>query len=466
MKTKICNLSIIILTVLSLVVATKPCYAYYGEGGVMASTGTKVALGAIGVLGGIAGLALAFSGGGNSSDSITPIAPIAPEAPVITKIYPVAGPISGGTNVTIQGTGFTNASTVKFGNISATKVTYNSATSITATSPGVTSVGSVNLTVTTLGGTSAALAYTYNQNAGIISGDSKGKMYLDGESIGSSSYTSISSVIADYFGNIYAGGIFSNSPLVSQIKKGTNNWDIYMMIGLYGYLKIKSMETDVRNNIYVGYASGQVWVKGPDFTIRKLGNSLDGSVNALTVHEVDENNTSLYAGTDNGKIWVYNTKGVISSDWEEVSLNSVLDNSSVNTLTVDKNGILYAGNSNGNVYSYSESVWTNLSSPSSGFSSVNTLVPISSPNQNLYLCAGLSDNKVVCRGDSGTWRELGKQTPLPGSVLTLAAEPLYGDLYAGSNNTVYKYNIVNDRWDTYFTVQSDAIITSIDNYIY
>jgi hypothetical protein len=67
--------------------------------------------------------------------------------PVVTKVSPKKGPGTGGTSVTIEGSGFDAASTVSFGASAASSVTFNSATSITAVSPPGT--GNVEVTVTT-----------------------------------------------------------------------------------------------------------------------------------------------------------------------------------------------------------------------------------------------------------------------------------------------------------------------------
>ncbi|WP_124983141.1 putative Ig domain-containing protein [Ralstonia solanacearum] len=83
--------------------------------------------------------------------------------PTVTGISPSSGSTSGGTSVTVTGTGFTGATAVKFGSTNASSFTVNSATSITATSP-AGSAGTVDLTVTTSGGTSATSAadhFTY-----------------------------------------------------------------------------------------------------------------------------------------------------------------------------------------------------------------------------------------------------------------------------------------------------------------
>ena len=82
--------------------------------------------------------------------------------PSVTSLAPSSGPSTGGTSVTVTGTGFTGASAVNFGTTAATSFTVNSATSITATSP--PAAGTVDVTVTTPSGTSATSAadqFTY-----------------------------------------------------------------------------------------------------------------------------------------------------------------------------------------------------------------------------------------------------------------------------------------------------------------
>jgi hypothetical protein len=83
--------------------------------------------------------------------------------PAITGISPTSGPTSGGTTVTITGTGLSAASSVSFGASAATGLRVDSDTQITATAP-AGSAGTVDVTVTTPGGASspgAADRYTY-----------------------------------------------------------------------------------------------------------------------------------------------------------------------------------------------------------------------------------------------------------------------------------------------------------------
>jgi hypothetical protein len=84
-----------------------------------------------------------------------------PAPPTVTGINPARGPDTGGTDVTINGTGFTGATGVSFGGTGAEKYTVVSDTEITATSPASSVDGSVDVTVTTSAGTSAPVQFSY-----------------------------------------------------------------------------------------------------------------------------------------------------------------------------------------------------------------------------------------------------------------------------------------------------------------
>ncbi|MBT0770667.1 IPT/TIG domain-containing protein [Kineosporia sp. J2-2] len=77
--------------------------------------------------------------------------------PVVNVVQPGAGPLGGGTTVTLTGTGFTDVTAVRFGTTPATSFTVNGDTSITAVAP-AHAAGSVDVTVTSPGGTSATSA--------------------------------------------------------------------------------------------------------------------------------------------------------------------------------------------------------------------------------------------------------------------------------------------------------------------
>jgi|GEM_PF-1054709 len=87
------------------------------------------------------------------ADEFTYIAPL----PAVTGLTPALGPMAGGTNITLTGSGFIGATNVRFGTASATNLTVNSDANITVTSPAHTA-GATDVTVTTAGGTSISSA--------------------------------------------------------------------------------------------------------------------------------------------------------------------------------------------------------------------------------------------------------------------------------------------------------------------
>jgi hypothetical protein len=74
--------------------------------------------------------------------------------PIVSKVSPSTGFTTGGTSVTITGSGFTGATAVHFGSVAASAVSVVSDTSITATAP-AKAAGTVDVTVVTPHGTSA-----------------------------------------------------------------------------------------------------------------------------------------------------------------------------------------------------------------------------------------------------------------------------------------------------------------------
>ena len=94
-----------------------------------------------------------------STGGSSPISP--PDAftydapPTVSATSPNAGPVGGGTSVTITGTNFVQGSTVSFGAQPASNISVLSTTSISATSPASASASVVDVTVTTPGGQSS-----------------------------------------------------------------------------------------------------------------------------------------------------------------------------------------------------------------------------------------------------------------------------------------------------------------------
>jgi hypothetical protein len=105
-------------------------------------------------------VAVMITAAGGTATAAEPFTYVA--APVITGLNPNAGPVGGGTVVTITGSGFAGTATVAFGANQATGVTVVNSTTITAEAPAsTTGLGPVNVAVTDPGGPSGNLTYTY-----------------------------------------------------------------------------------------------------------------------------------------------------------------------------------------------------------------------------------------------------------------------------------------------------------------
>jgi len=84
--------------------------------------------------------------------------------PTVTSISPSSGRISGGTTVTITGTGLTGTTSVTFSGVNAQSFTVVNDTTITAVTPAVLQAFSASVVVTTPGGT-ASTTYQYSTTA-------------------------------------------------------------------------------------------------------------------------------------------------------------------------------------------------------------------------------------------------------------------------------------------------------------
>jgi hypothetical protein len=85
----------------------------------------------------------------------------------ISQVTPLAGPLAGGTSVTVTGQGFTGATAVSFGTLAAASFTVDADGQVTAVTPAGTALGAVDVTVTAPQGTAVAKgAFSYVDAAG------------------------------------------------------------------------------------------------------------------------------------------------------------------------------------------------------------------------------------------------------------------------------------------------------------
>lgn len=137
-------------------------------------------------------------------------------APVVSSLSTTSGSTSGGTSVTITGTGFGQVSAVMFGGLMASSYTVNSGTSITAISPSHAS-GTVDITVVTAMGSSSANLndrFSYQTSGGVatVTNVSPGSETTSGGDTITIIGTNFTGVTAVSFGGTSATNYTVNSP--------------------------------------------------------------------------------------------------------------------------------------------------------------------------------------------------------------------------------------------------------------
>ncbi|TSB32067.1 IPT/TIG domain-containing protein [Streptomyces benahoarensis] len=90
-------------------------------------------------------------------------------APFASRISPTAGPLAGGTAVTITGVNLFTTNAVAFGGVPATSFAVVSDSQVTAVSPAGAVAGTVQVKVTTAGGVTVGLSFSYD-NPPTVSG--------------------------------------------------------------------------------------------------------------------------------------------------------------------------------------------------------------------------------------------------------------------------------------------------------
>jgi len=119
----------------------------------------------------VAGLAITIAG--CSSDSSLSL-PTAASTVSVGVVLPASGPTSGGTRVTINGTGFGSGATVVFGGIPATNIVVVNSATVVVDAP-IHATGPVDVVVTNTNGQSGRSARAYTYGAADLQGNWSGR---------------------------------------------------------------------------------------------------------------------------------------------------------------------------------------------------------------------------------------------------------------------------------------------------
>ena len=202
-----------------------------------------------------------------------------PSPPTVAGVIPSSGPTSGGTTVTITGTGFTGATAVNFGPSTSTSFTVDSSgTSITAISP-PGAPGTVSVSVTTPGGTSptaGAGVFTYIA-APTVTGVSPGSGPDSGGTAVTITGTGFTGATAANFGSASATGVnvLDDSTITATAPPGSAGTVDVTVIGPAG----TSAATSADSFTYVAASAPSVTTKASATPTSSTAGTLGASVN-------------------------------------------------------------------------------------------------------------------------------------------------------------------------------------------
>lgn len=339
------------------------------------------------------------------------------------------------------------------------------------------------------GGFGAGKVFKYNSSLGywtILSGSGAGGS-LDG--------SGVNAIIMDSNNNLYAGTNAGN------VYKYINNvwnlmaWNLNQPIG--------ALALDASNNLYAGtnngtdtgngvfkYVSG-AWVSlgSPDGTgIQSIAINSSGSIYAATAGYINSDDPPPVV-ISYGEVYKYNT----GTTWTTISAfnDGTADNNNVSVNSIVVNGSnLYAGTATGKVYKYETGTsWTSLGTPDTSSGAQITSMMLN--GSNVYAGSNNDNyNGQVYLYDTGTtWNSIGALNNggissiiisnnklytsttnsggspegmvyayttnawLPIGTGALDGTPVYstcisssGNLYAGTQNNVFKYLAGNQLW--------------------
>lgn len=153
--------STVTITGTGLATATNVAFGANNATPTVASDSSISAVVPAGIAAGSVGVSVTTAGGTNNGFSYTYV-----DAPTVTTISPAAGPTSGGTAVTIDGTGLATTETVTVGGVIAPFGVIDGGTLSVVTPPGA--AGAADVVVTTTGGSATATdGFTYVAGPGI-----------------------------------------------------------------------------------------------------------------------------------------------------------------------------------------------------------------------------------------------------------------------------------------------------------
>lgn len=257
--------------------------------------------------------------------------------------------------------------------------------------------------------------------------------------MGSTLSQSIGALALDASNNLYAGT--NNGSDVGEVFKYISG--VWTSLGSPDSTGIQSIAINSSGSIYAATAGnggdGQVYQHSNGTTWNTISAFNEGSVNAVVV-----NGSNLYAGTNSGKVHKYNGTG---TSWTSLGTPDTSSGAQITSMMLNGSNV-YAGsnndNNNGQVYLYDTgTTWNSIGALNNG--GISSIV-IS--NNKLYTSttnSGGSPEGTVYAYTTNAWLPVGAGA-LDGTPVYSTCISSSGNLYAGTQNNVFKYLAGNQLW--------------------
>ncbi|MCI0341961.1 MAG: IPT/TIG domain-containing protein [Planctomycetales bacterium] len=231
-------------------------------------------------------------------------------APTLTGVLPGAGPIAGGTLVTLSGTNFAAGATVRFGTALATSVTVATTTQISCVTPAGSSIGPTSVTVTNVDAQSSTLpgGFNYVGPSPTVSSVSPASGPVGGGTFVTVTGTNYVSGATVTFGGALASGVtvLSSTQLTCTTPAGTGTVSVAVTnidgssgtaAGAYTYTGIGATVTSVSPNSGPAAGGTFVTITGTNFLIGATVTFGGASATSVTIVSSTSITCSTPAGT-------------------------------------------------------------------------------------------------------------------------------------------------------------------------
>jgi hypothetical protein len=192
---------------------------------------------------------------------------------------------------------------------------------------------------------------------------------------------------------------------------------------------VRSLETDITGNIWIGTTGGITKFDGINFTSYTTSQGLGGNI----IYDIHAHSSGLVYAATSGGLSVFN-----GTTWLNYTVGDGLPSNNVWCVTEDLNGDIWIGTSDVGIAHYNGTYWESYST-SSGLISNTIKVIFADRNGNIWCGAG----NGVSKFDGTNFKNFNTSNGLPGPIINDIIQLDNGNIAIATNNGISIYNFHN-----------------------